>query len=157
MNLKRLWRCKGPVGSLLALGAFASAALAQAPSTVVMSGLDNPRGLAVAANGALYVAEAGRGGAGPCIPNPANETRCYGTSGAISRLWKGQQSRIVEGLPSHATPDGSAASGPNDIVIEWRAVTLLRSCCPRSPRLRSARSGGPEATLVVRDDSVIAA
>ncbi len=29
--------------------------------TTVMSGLDNPRGLAFAPNGALYVAEAGRG------------------------------------------------------------------------------------------------
>ena len=32
------------------------------------------------ANGALYVAEAGSGGPGPCIPSPVfpNPPRCYG-------------------------------------------------------------------------------
>jgi hypothetical protein len=38
-----------------------------------------------------------------------------------------------------------------------RSPSLLRSCRPRSPRLRSARSAGPEETKVARDDSVIAA
>jgi glucose/arabinose dehydrogenase len=33
---------------------------------VIMSGLDNPRGLALGPEGALYVVEAGRGGTGPC-------------------------------------------------------------------------------------------
>ena len=37
-----------------------------AQPTVVMQGLDNPRGLAFGPEGALYVAEAGRGGDGPC-------------------------------------------------------------------------------------------
>ncbi len=84
-----------------------------------MSGLDNPRGLAFAPNGALYVAEAGRGGAGPCVVQAATgETRCFGTSGAISRLWRGQQSRVAEGLESHALPDGSSAIGPNDVSFQ---------------------------------------
>jgi len=93
-------------------------ALAQSPYTVVMSGLDNPRGMAFAPNGALYVAEAGRGGSGPCIVNGPGETRCYGKSGAITRLWRGQQSRVVDDLDSHALPDGSSASGPNDISFQ---------------------------------------
>jgi hypothetical protein len=94
---------------------LAGSAIAQSP-VVVMSGLDNPRGLAFAPNGALYVAEAGRGGAGPCVVNQTTgETRCFGLSGAITRLWQGQQSRVAEGLESHALPDGSSASGPNDI------------------------------------------
>lgn len=101
-------------------------ATAQAP-TVVMSGLDNPRGMAFAPNGALYVAEAGRGGSGPCALNGAGENRCYGATGAITRLWKGNQQRVVEGLPSHAVyshpnpilfPNGSSASGPNDISFQ---------------------------------------
>ena len=33
---------------------------------VIASGLDNPRGLTFLADGALYVAEAGEGGPGPC-------------------------------------------------------------------------------------------
>jgi DNA-binding beta-propeller fold protein YncE len=104
------------IASLMAAGVFASSALAQ---TVVMSGLDNPRGLAFAPNGALYVTEAGRGGAGPCLTNPGTgEVRCFGKSGAITRLWKGRQERVVEGLESHAMPDGSSASGPTDISFQ---------------------------------------
>ena len=40
---------------------------APAPCRVVMTGLDNPRDLAFGPEGALYVAEAGRGGDGPCF------------------------------------------------------------------------------------------
>jgi hypothetical protein len=98
--------------------ALAGSLAAQADVTVVMSGLDNPRGLAFAPNGALYVAEAGRGGAGPCAPNAGGEMRCYGNSGAIARLWKGTQERVASGLPSHAAPGGFAAGGPNDIGFQ---------------------------------------
>ncbi|HEX6316334.1 MAG TPA: ScyD/ScyE family protein, partial [Gemmatimonadaceae bacterium] len=88
---------------------------AQPNVTVVMSGLDNPRGLAFGPEGALYVAEAGRGGDGPCFFNSAGETRCYGATGAITRWWRGEQVRIVTGLPSHASPGGALAGGVNDI------------------------------------------
>ena len=88
MKLQGLLRCAVPFGSILALGVVASSALAQ-PHTIVMSGLDNPRGLAFAPNGALYVAEAGRGGSGPCVISGVNELRCFGHTGAITRLWKG--------------------------------------------------------------------
>jgi hypothetical protein len=99
----------------IGLLAVAGNASAQSPFEVVMSGLDNPRGLAFSPAGALYVAEAGRGGAGPCLVSAVGEERCYGRTGAISRLWMGQQSRVLEGLDSHALPDGSSAGGPNDI------------------------------------------
>jgi hypothetical protein len=111
------------VGAVVGLG-VANGTTAEAAVTVVMSGLDNPRGLAFSPNGALYVAEAGRGGAGPCVVNGAGENRCYGPTGAITRLWKGVQQRVVEGLPSHAVyghpifPNGSSASGPNDISFQ---------------------------------------
>jgi hypothetical protein len=111
-------RARTLVGLAFVVGALASPASAQPGPTVVMRGLDNPRGLAFAPNGALYVAEAGRGGSGPCALNGANENRCFGTTGAITRLWKGRQSRVAEGMPSHALPDGSSASGPNDISFQ---------------------------------------
>jgi hypothetical protein len=146
MDMKRLWRRTGPVGSLLALGAFASAALAQ---EVVMSGLDNPRGLAFAANGALYVAEAGRGGAGPCVTNPGSgEVRCYGTSGAVSRLWKGEQSRVVQGLPSHAMPDGSSAGGPNDIAMLGNGGAYVTLGLGGGPEFRAALGCEPCGSLI---------
>jgi len=105
-------------------GCAATSAIAETPS-VVMSGLDNPRGLAFAPNGALWVTEAGRGGSGPCALNGAGETRCYGSTGAVSQLWKGKQSRVVEGLPSHALPDGSTAGGPNGISFHGTAYIAL--------------------------------
>jgi len=83
---------------------------------VVASGLDNPRQLSFR-GGTLYVAEAGRGGHGPCIPGAEGEKVCLGTSGAITRVRHGAQSRVVTGLPSLAAEDGSGAIGPSDVVV----------------------------------------
>jgi len=119
--MKRFPRCANWLVPLFALGLLASSALAQPVVTRVMSGLDNPRGLAFGPEGALYVAEAGRGGPGPCWTNPVNsEVRCYGPTGAITRLWRGVQERIATGLPSLAQPGGITASGPNDIAFQGR-------------------------------------
>ena len=83
---------------------------------VIATGLDKPRGLAIGPHGALYVAEAGRGGAGPCVPGPFGEA-CYGPSGAITRIGHHGQERIVTGLSSFASPDGGLAFGPHDIAL----------------------------------------
>jgi DNA-binding beta-propeller fold protein YncE len=84
---------------------------------VVMSGLDNPRGLAFSPDGALYVAEAGSGGSGPCITAGVGAGVCYGPTGAVSRLRKGVQERVATGLPSLVGPNGTAQAGPNDIAF----------------------------------------
>ncbi|HVD14398.1 MAG TPA: ScyD/ScyE family protein [Actinomycetota bacterium] len=83
--------------------------------TVVAGGLDNPRGLGFAPDGSLYVAEAGRGGSGPCFEGPEGPA-CFGASGAVTRLRHGHQTRVVTGLPSSAAPDGSSAIGPSDVA-----------------------------------------
>jgi hypothetical protein len=89
-------------------------------TSVVMSGLDNPRGLAFGPEGALYVAEAGRGGSGPCILlRPVPVPFCYGPTGAVTRLWRGDQERVATGLPSYAGPTGEA-TGPHDISFVGR-------------------------------------
>lgn len=88
----------------------------QAPLQVVMRSLDSPRGLAFAPTGALYVAEAGRGGAGPCIPQRGT-TLCYGATGAVSRFFRGRQERIATGLPSNVEPP-SSATGPHDVAFD---------------------------------------
>jgi hypothetical protein len=85
--------------------------------TVVMSGLDNPRGLTFVPVGdswALYVAESGSGGAGPCAMI-RGAIQCAGTSGAVSRLQGSVQERIVSGLPSYAPASGEGATGPHDV------------------------------------------
>lgn len=99
-----------------ALGVFTSGIAASVPAgTPVMSGLDNPRHLAFGPGHALYVAEAGRGGAGPCS-FIRGETQCAGNTGAISRLRRGVQQRIVTGLPSYAPAGGNGATGPHGVA-----------------------------------------
>jgi hypothetical protein len=90
---------------------------AATPSTsIVMHNLNNPRGLNFGANGALYVAEAGRGGDQACFTGPDGGTELGGRTGSISRLWRGGQQRIVTGLASHAAAGGFGALGPHDVV-----------------------------------------
>jgi hypothetical protein len=78
--------------------------------TVVASHLNNPRGLAWG-NGALYVAEAGRGGTTHCITDPTGSQSCVGTTSSISRVTWGHRTRIVRGLVSVASPGGIGAEG----------------------------------------------
>src|ERR1041384_4251628 len=80
--------------------------------TVVARGLDNPRGVAVGANGAVLVAEAGRGGRSErCLDSPEGGKVCLGFTGGITAVrQQGQrgtwaQRRIVGGLPSLAGRD----------------------------------------------------
>jgi hypothetical protein len=109
---------------------------AQVSITTVMSGLDNPRGLAFGPEGALYVAEAGRGGSGPCFTNAAGETRCFGLTGAITRLWGGTQERVFTGLPSLALPNGQA-TGPHDINFQGRGGAYVTIGLGADPAVRS--------------------
>ena len=94
----------------------------------VASGLDNPRQLAFGPGGTLYIAEAGTGGAGPCVPGPEGEDVCFGTSGAVTAVNEhGRQWRPVSGLPSLAAAGGFAAIGPSDVVkpAEGRLAVLI--------------------------------
>ena len=111
-----------------------------------MTGLDNPRGLAWGPEGGLYVAEAGRGGSGLCVPSPdlPNVPRCYGATGAISRLWHGQQERVVTGLPSVAfQPAGDTAAGPQHVSFQGRGgLYVTIGCgCDKSTAVGQALDG----------------
>ena len=106
----------GLLAGTLALVVTPAVVLAQG-AQVVASGLNNPRGIAFAPNGDLYVAEAGIGGSGPCVASPSQPVqRCYGTTGAITRIRpEGGFERILSGLPSLALPGGFAEGGVADI------------------------------------------
>jgi hypothetical protein len=101
-------------------GAAGAGAAATPPFQTVMTGLDNPRGLAWGPEGGLYVAEAGRGGPQECFPGPDGGPQVAGFTGAVSRLWHGVQKRVATGLPSHSNPGGTGALGPHNIAMLGR-------------------------------------
>jgi hypothetical protein len=99
-------------------GLTTGVASAQTHLKVVATGLDNPRHLEIGRFGTIYVAEAGRGGSGPCLPNPEGEGQvCAGPSGALTAIFHGHQRRILTGLSSISDPTGGGALGPADISL----------------------------------------
>jgi hypothetical protein len=103
----------------LVLGGVPAAAEDDAPShEVVATGLDNPRGLTVGPDGAVYVAESGAGGTRPCLPGPEGGPVCFGKTGAVTRIDDAGQTRVLTGLPSIATKGaGTSALGPSDVAF----------------------------------------
>jgi hypothetical protein len=96
---------------------------------VVADGLDNPRGIGFGPDGALYVAESGSGGPvapGNCIASPEGGQACFGRTGAVTRITKRSQHRVLTGLPSVADAGGVAASGPVDLGFSgWTGYLLI--------------------------------
>jgi hypothetical protein len=106
------------IAALLVTGM--SPAQAQTGAEVVASGLNNPRGLSFSPDGALYVAEAGTGGSGPCFIGPEGPT-CFGNTGSVTRVDRNSQSRVLTGLPSIAQdPGGGFGIGPSDVSFRGR-------------------------------------
>ncbi len=108
--------------SVAAPGATAAAERQRGP-TVLASGLNNPRLLSFRGR-TLYVAEAGKGGAGPCRPSPEGGSECYGASGSITQVRGRHARRILTGLPSLAGPDGSQALGAAGVVPLGRRLAI---------------------------------
>jgi hypothetical protein len=79
--------------------------------TVIADHLSNPRGLAPAPGGGLYLAEAGRGGA-TCIAGGEQGTTCLGLTGSFDLVTKHGVKRLVTGLISGSGEGGVAAEGP---------------------------------------------
>ncbi len=103
-------------GSLLIVVA-APAGAASYVGQVIASGLDNPRGLAFGPDGTLYVAESGGFNAGGPIISGGEGDAAFGTSGAITSISGGTQTRIITGLPSLTNVASGSASGPQDIAF----------------------------------------
>lgn len=110
------------------------AVLGPGDATLVMRGLNNPRGLTFGPDGALFVAEAGRGGSGPCFTNA--QVVCYGTTGAIGRLADGVQDTVVSGLPSYANAAGRA-EGPNAISLLGMGGAYVTIGLETDPNIRA--------------------
>jgi hypothetical protein len=122
--------------------------------TVVASGLDNPRHLAIGRFGGVYVAESGRGG-DTCTtgvdPDTGEPTEvCAGPTGAITRIsGGGVVHEVLTGLPSQAGPDGAEALGPVDVsVAEGLHVLISGPTAAQPPPLAGVLEGA--GTLVRR-------
>jgi hypothetical protein len=145
-----------PVALLAVLGvapaAQASHSHGGANVQVIASGLDSPRHLAFGSGGDLYVAEAGRGGSGPCFLGGEGPA-CMGASGAVTRIdrW-GNQSRIADGLASYAnTPDNNNAIGPHGITVLGRRTVLITNGGPTEPKELPATPDGPPGPTISRE------
>ena len=91
---------------------------------VVATNLSNPRKLFVAADGSIYVVEAGTGGRDTCLGKGANEV-CVGLTGSITRIAGGPRKRVVTGLWSAANLKSEQAQGPADVVVRGDTYYVL--------------------------------
>jgi hypothetical protein len=146
-----------PLTAVIALGVSAPTSSAQVRDVdVIASGLDNPRHVAVAPNGDVYVAESGRGG------DPARSRSCFdsaegfactGATGAVTRIshrrGRYRQRRIMRRLPSFAPDDGASAIGPHGVYVRGRDV-LMTNGGPTAP------TRGEPAEVVLRDPTLVA-
>lgn len=150
--LRRLVRYAFPIGLALTALTVPALPVAQTSVSVVMSGLDSPRGLAFGPEGALYVAEAGRGAgvvANPaidprCFTGPQGGLMCYGATGAVSRSWRGAQEQVATGLPSTAMPTGNRGTGPTDIAFLGHGHAYVTIGLENNPRRRAEVPQIPE-------------
>jgi hypothetical protein len=138
MNVRITTAAAAAVLAALAAGVSAAAGPPGPPPgpaphvTVFASGLNNPRGMAFAPDGALYVAEAGTGGSAttdgndvdtaesetsPCRQVPAAGPYKGGFSSDILRIDRHGEKVVVGGLPSSQTSDaaGTLVSGVADV------------------------------------------
>jgi hypothetical protein len=118
--------------SLVSLVAAAAPPIEAQSSTVFASGLDGPRGLKFGPDGALYVAEAGRGGpkvTSNCeqVPSPVGPYH-GGSSARISKITPdGHASTVVDGLPSgrSSLPSGDTEGVADVAFVGDRLFALL--------------------------------
>lgn len=103
-------------------------------ATELVSGLDNPRGIDVGADGTVYVALSGSGGSelaeGPIQGELADV--CVGSSGAIITVDRKGDIDTVAQLPSFAEVNdgtcagvGFASTGPSNITVEGKGTLQL--------------------------------
>jgi hypothetical protein len=123
---------------------------AQYVVTEVMSGLDNPRGLAFGPDGGLYVAEAGRGGTTPTNIVLEGQSRFFGTTSGLSRLLGGVQERVLSDFPSLANSNGTNAGGLQDILFtsSGEAFGLIGAGASPAARASLGSAGAGIGTLV---------
>ena len=135
MTLSKL--CLTLIGSVAL--AVSSSASAQYVSNVVATGLNNPRGLAFAPDGSLYIAEAGVYTPGGPSTVSRGQTFFFSNTGSITRYFEGTQTRVLTGLASVSSP--ADTSGPNDIAFSASGTGYFISGLGFNPSVRTTDLG----------------
>jgi glucose/arabinose dehydrogenase len=134
------------VASVGAASALAVSAAQAATFETVATGLDNPRSVAVGPDGAVYVANAGRGGR-QCR-GEGEEAMCIGTTGRIVRVAPdGGKSAVARGMISLSGPGGPFAAGLHGVSVapDGTVFGVTGSAPPRDlaslPRAARSKAG----------------
>lgn len=143
----------GAAGLALAMIAATPPALAEdpppgPPPNAVAVGLNSPRHLSFAPNGDLYISESGVPGiteGADCVVHPEFGPTCLTANSSITRLTRrGQQSRVVTGLPSLSSAD--EAIGAFDVLLHGNRLTVAMGL-GAPPEIRGELEGADAALL----------
>ena len=83
--------------------------------SVVARGIDNPRGVALAPDGTVYVASAGRAGR-QCMGRGENRM-CLGFTSRVLSVKNGEKRNVATGFVSLGGPDGTFAVGIDGVSV----------------------------------------
>jgi hypothetical protein len=120
------------LGPVAGFSATTASATPKPSFSVVASGFDNPRGLAIGEDGKIYVAEAGKGGPKCISGGPGGGNICPGLTSAISVITGSNHHRIVSGLASISDTGGFGATGADGLSLsEERGLYTIITSCPQ--------------------------
>lgn len=123
--------------------------------TVVVSGLNNPRQLSIGQYGVMLIAEAGKGGTLATAGSPEGGVQGIGYTGSISEVWEpafttnSHPKRILKGLLSAASTDGSAAVG-SDGVSAWNLENIYVQETAFPPEAIASIPGKPHSGQLLK-------